>query len=131
LEFFICNILAKHKELDESMVVDDCHQLIFHLINDKTLRVEFTNTFKDFWVDYGDRPEIMLEQLSGKAPNLKRLFIDISYCQRTGSTSPFSSVTVPFHNLKHLYFSDDWKWSEKDLNLLTRSAPHVTRLKAS
>jgi hypothetical protein len=133
LNFALEVVINRFKAKELNATTEDCHQLIHHLLNAKTTKVRFTlSGSQDFWTDYNDRLEIMLEKLSVKAPNLEEFSICGSF-DGVHFPSPFISVKNPFEKLHFLDFGygKTRLWSDSDLDLLTRMAPNLVIIRVS
>jgi hypothetical protein len=133
LNFALEVVIHRFKADEFNASTEDCHQLIHHLLNEKTTEVRFSlSTAEDFWTDYNDRLEIMFEKLSVKAPNLEE-FSASGIFDGSHFPSPFISVKNPFEKLHFLDFGYGKirLWSDSDLDLLTRMAPNLVTLRVS
>jgi hypothetical protein len=109
---------------------EDCHQLIFRLVNDKTEIFKVKDIVPNMWNDYCDRLELLVEKLSKNAPNLREISFPSGEFVVCDVTTPFSTVSAPFSNLQ-LFDCFPWKWANKDVNLLTKNAPNLVTLRVS
>jgi hypothetical protein len=130
LQYFINNELNDHypqflEIFIPTNVFRQDHQLIFHLLNDKTRELHLNKISCRFWSNSDYSLACLLENISISAPNLEKL----SFTCDSDVTlpSPFSQVKKPMQKLHSLQVVK-WQWSDHDLDLMTLLVPNLVLL---
>jgi len=127
----LAHVLNKLLENKIPLSNEDFHQLLFCLFNDKTKKINLSETSEEHWNDYQDRFEIMMEKISKRAPNLQELAIRFERGQFIPPyPPPLVNVTCPMIRLQS-FTCIGWLWSDRDLERLVQMMPNLVALKVT